>query len=417
MEGVWLRTKKPAYLKITRYWMKIFALTFGMGVVSGMVMAYELGTNFGDFTDAVGGVLGPLFSYEVMSAFFLEAGFLGIMLFGWNRVGPKLHYFATLMVTIGTVISAFWIIAANSWMQTPAGFHEVAGKFIVSNWWDAIFNPSFLHRYFHMLLASLNTSCFVIAGVSAYYLLKNKHLDIAKPAFSFALAAAMIFTPTQLIVGDMVGRLVQKHQPIKTAAIEAVWKTQRGAPLVLFAIPDSKKAKNLYAIEIPKGASLLNTHKLNGKLQGLTSVPAKDRPVVIPVFFAFRVMVGIGLLLFLTALFGLWQRMRKRLFKSKALQRLCIFVAPLGFIATIAGWITAEMGRQPWIVYNLMRTMKAASAVPALHVAISLGIFVVVYGIIFSFYLYYLFKLIRQGPKKLGEIPEMMMHFPDEVPH
>src|SRR3989338_84834 len=257
MEATWLATKNSIYYKICRFWVKIFALTFSLGVVSGIVMEYELGTNFAQFTDAVGGVLGPLFSYEVLSAFFLEAGFLGVMLFGWDRVGRKLHFAATLLVTVGAIFSAFWILAANSWMQTPAGYNLVGHKFIVSNWWQAIFNPSLVPRYIHMVMASLVTASFVVVGISAWYIFRERDLDIAKPCFSFGVIAAAILVPLQIFVGDMVGLEVFHNQPLKTAAIEANWQTQAGAPFVVFAWPDQAEAKNLYAVTIPYGASLI----------------------------------------------------------------------------------------------------------------------------------------------------------------
>ena len=385
MEGIWLKTRRPVYMKICRFWMKIFALTFGMGVVSGLVLSYELGTNFGSFTAAIGEILGPLFGYEVLTAFFLEAGFLGVMLFGWKKVGPKLHFMATLMVTIGTVISAFWIISANSWMQTPTGFHMEGTKYVVSSWTAAILNPSFLHRYFHMLLASMVTTSFVVAGVSAWFLVHKRHEVFARKAMSFALWAALILTPTQIFVGDMVGLIVHNYQPIKTAAIEANWNTMNGAPLILFAIPDQKHERNLFAVKIPKGASLINTHKLNGKLQGLTSVPRKDRPHVAPVFFTFRIMVGIGVLLFFVAFYGLFLRWRGTLFTNRLYLKVLPWLTPLGFIATVSGWMTAEIGRQPWVIYNHMRISDGASHVPYIHVAISLASFILVYGVIFSF--------------------------------
>jgi cytochrome d ubiquinol oxidase subunit I len=368
-----------------------------MGVVSGIVLAYELGTNFGPFISTAGGVIGALFVYEVLSAFFLEAGFLGVMLFGWDKVGPRLHYLATLLVTLGTLFSALGILSANSWMQTPAGFHIDAGKYIVDNWWAVVFNPSAIPRFLHMVMASLLTTCFVIAGVSAWYLLKKRHFDIAKPCFSFVFGAAMVLAPLQIFLGDMVGLKVFEYQPLKTAAIEGNWETQNGAPLLLFAIPNSKQEKNYYELSIPKLASLINTHHWNGKLIGLKSVPRADRP-----------MVGIGFLFFFVALYALWQRWRGQLYSSERFYRLCIMIAPLGFLSTIAGWVTAESGRQPWVVYNLITTSEGASIVPLHQVIISLALLVTVYGFIFSFYLFYLFKLIRKGPivPAIGESAE-----------
>lgn len=406
MEGLWLKTKNPVYQTICKFWAKIFALTFGMGIVSGVVLAYELGTNFGNFINAVGGVLGPLFAYEVLSAFFLEAGFFGVMLFGWDKVGPRLHYAATLLVTIGTMISAFWIMSANSWMQTPTGYHIDAGRYVVDNWWDVIFNPSFLPRYTHMMMASFVTMSFVVAGISAWYLLKQQHIDLAKRSLSFALGAALIFTPAQVFLGDMVGIKIHDYQPLKTAAIEGIWeKTTHGAPLLLFAIPDSKQEKNHYELGIPYGASLINTHHLGGELIGLTSVSPQDRPIVGNTFWMFRIMVGIGFLYLFVAIYAQWLRWRKHLFDKTMFLRLCVLIAPLGFLSTIAGWMTAESGRQPWIVYGLMRTAEGASMVPMSQVMTSLILFIIVYGFVFTFYLIYVFKLIRTGPPAIKDKP------------
>lgn len=415
MEAIWLKTRNTAYLKICQFWTKIFALTFGMGVVSGIVMSYELGTNFGHFTQAVGGVLGSLFAYEVLSAFFLEAGFLGVMLFGWNKVGAKLHFAATFLVMIGTTISAFWIMSANSWMQSPAGFHIDAGRYVVDSWWQVVFNPMFIPRYLHMLMASYVTCCFVVAGISAWYLLKNRHVELAQKCFAFALLAAVILTPIQIFFGDMVGLAVHENQPIKTAAMEAVWNTQKGAPLVLFAIPDQKLQKNLYSIEIPYGASLINTHQLNGELVGLTSVPATDIPNVATVFFSFRIMVGIGLLLFAVSWVALYLHWRKHLFQARWFQRICLWLTPIGFVSTIAGWFTAETGRQPWIVYNLMRTLDGASSIALHQVVISFALFIFVYGFVFGFYIYYLIKLIRKGPEQAETIVPFAYLHTEEV--
>lgn len=399
MEGLWLKTKNPEYQQICKFWTKIFALTFGMGVVSGVVLSYELGTNFGQFVNAIGGILGPLFAYEVLSAFFLEAGFLGVMLFGWNKVGPKLHYAATLLVALGTAISAFWIMSANSWMQTPTGYEVVNGKYIATNWFDAVLNPSFLPRFTHMIFASLVTTCFVVAGVSAWHLFKQQHIATAKRTFSFALSAALILVPAQVMIGDRVGLAIHQSQPLKTAAIEGLWETRHGAPLVLVGIPDVKNERNLYSLEIPYGASWINTHHFDGELIGLKSVPPNERPHVSAVFYSFRVMVGIGFLFLAIALYAFWLKRRGKLFTKPWFYRICIAVAPLGFVSSVTGWLTAEMGRQPWIIYGLMRTSEGASLVPASNVLISLIAFIVVYGFVFSFYIFYLFKLIAKGPE------------------
>lgn len=401
MEACWLKTKNPVYLEMCRFWTRIFALTFGMGVVSGIVLAYQIGTNFGPFITQFGNVLGALFAYETLTAFFLEAGFLGIMLFGWKKVPPPLHFLATLLVTIGTTISAFWIMSANSWMQTPSGYQFVDGKYIVDSWWGVVFNPSFIPRFVHMLLAAYVTSCFVVMSVSAYYLLRNKFQAIAKRSLSFCLWALLILIPLQIGVGDIAGIHVHHYQPLKTAAMEGLWKTQRGAPLVLFAIPSQKEQKNFYEVSIPKLASLINTHEWNGELAGLSTVARSEQPAMLPVFLSFRIMVGIGILMLLTTIVGLVLRLRGRLFDSRWYHRWCIFMVPMGFIASLAGWLTAEIGRQPWVVYNLLKTKDAISAVGFEEVLISFILLIVVYGVIFGFYLYYLLRVIAHGP---GEI-------------
>lgn len=399
MEGVWLKTRNPRYLEICKFWMKIFALTFGMGIVSGIVMAFQLGTNWAGFTRRIGDVLGALFTYEVLTAFFIEAGFLGVMLFGWNRVGSKLHYLATLLVTFGTTFSAFWIMSANSWMQTPAGFHLVNGKYEVSSWWHVIFNPSVMPRYAHMIVAAYITTSFVIAGISAYYLIKKQHVEFSKKCFSFVMWAILILMPLQIYLGDTVGLEVHKNQPLKTAAMEGVWNTQKGAPFLVFALPDQNKEKNYFEIKIPHGAALINTHQWNGELIGLKSVGKNDIPFVPIVFFSFRIMVGLGLLMLLIALTAWWLRHKKVLFEKTWFLKTCVVTIPVGFIALWTGWITAEAGRQPWVVYNLIRTSEASSKVLLSNVLVSFVLIIIVYGIIFGFfYFYYLIKIIREGP-------------------
>ncbi len=400
MEYRWLKTHNPLYLAICKFWTKVFALTMGMGIVSGIVMSYELGTNFPGYTYAIGGVLGSLFAYEVLTAFFLEAGFLGVMLFGWNKVSPRLHYLATLLVTIGTTISAFWIMSANSWMQTPAGFIEENGRFIVNDWLQVIFNPSFMPRYIHMLLASYLSACFFVAGISAWYLLKQKHQEFAKTCFSLVMGAALILAPAQILLGDMVGLYVHKHQPLKTAAMEGLWETTRGAPLILFGIPDTSQEKNHWEVKIPKLASLINGHQWDAKLIGLKSVTPEQRPVVAIVFYSFRLMVGIGLLFMLIAVWSLYLRFKNQLYSNKWLLKTCILMTPLGFIATLAGWFTAESGRQPWVVYQQLLTNDTVAELSAHQVAVSLTAFFIVYGVVFSCYLFYVYKLLSHGPDK-----------------
>ncbi len=413
LEGLWLKTKDLKYRNACKFWTKIFALTFGMGVVSGVVLSYELGTNFNGYTKAVGEVLGPLFAYEVLSAFFLEAGFLGIMLFGWNRVSPKTHYVATLLVTSGTIISAFWIMSANSWMQTPAGFFMEGSKFAVKSWLDVIFSPSFVHRYLHMLLASLLTASFFMAGIASWYLLKGKYVNPAKPCLAIAITLAAVLGPLQLFLGDLMGLTIYHYQPLKTAAMEGNWNTMQGAPFVLFAIPDQEQGKNRFEISIPYVASLLNTHSLNGTIIGLNSVPRADQPVVAATFFSFRIMVGIGLLFILTAWTGLYFLYKGDLYTKRWYLHFCTWLTPLGFVAAIAGWITAESGRQPWVVYGLLRTIDAASPISLHDVIISLSLFIFGYGVIFSFYVYYLLKTLRLGPQEL-EVPPLTLGY---IPH
>ena len=401
MEGLYLKTKNSQYLVICKFWTKIFALTFGMGIVSGIVMEFQLGTNWNSFTYMVGGVLGPLFTYEVLTAFFIEAGFLGVMLFGWNRVGPKLHFFATLLVVIGVIISAFWILSANSWMQTPDGAVLKNGQFVVTDWKEVIFNRSVIPRYVHMLLAAWVTTGFVILGTSAYYLLQKKYLEFSKKCFGFALAALFILVPAQGFVGDAVGIEIHHDQPIKTAALEGVWHTESGAPLLLFAIPDQEAETNYWSISIPHFASVLNTHQWNGTLIGLDTVPKADRPFIAIPFFSFRVMVGLAGIMFVITLWGAYLFLRKRLYENKWYLRACLACSPIGFVALWFGWITAETGRQPWVVYNILKTEDAVSKIDLNHVLVSFALIILVYGVIFGyFYFKFLFKIIAEGPMK-----------------
>ena len=398
MEGVWLKTKNPLYLEICKFWTKVFALTFGMGVVSGIVMEFQLGTNWSGFTDRVGPVLGVLFSYEVLTAFFIEAGFLGVMIFGWNKVGAKLHFLSTILVVVGVTLSAFWILSANSWMQHPAGADMVSGRFVVNSWWHVIFNPLVLHRFLHMLLAAYLTTFIIIGAITAYYLVKKQHMAFAKKCFSIAMWGIVVLIPIQIFIGDAVGLLVHKYQPLKTAAMEAVWQTEKGAPLILFAWPSMSQEKNLYPIEIPYGASLLNTHQLEGQLTGLTTVTAQDRPYVPLVFFSFRIMVGCGVLMLIVGLIGLYLRSKKRLYDTNWFLYSTILMAPIGFLAIITGWFTAETGRQPWVAYNFIRTSEGATKISVEHVITTLLLLIIVYGIMFGyFYFKYLIKIIKKG--------------------
>jgi cytochrome bd ubiquinol oxidase subunit I len=398
MEAMELRTKDPRWREAGIFWTRIFALSFGMGVVTGVVLSYEIGTNWGRFSEIAGPVVGPLMSYEVMSAFFLEAGFLGIVLFGRNRVGPRLHFFATCMVALGTLMSAFWILSANSWMQTPAGFRIEGGVIHVASWSEAIFNPSFPYRYFHMLTASFLTCSFVVAAVGAWFLLQEQHKAFGLLMLKLGLAAAAVLTPLQIVIGDLHGLNTLKHQPMKVAAIEGHWHTGRGVPLILFALPDQDAEKNHFELSVPVLGSLILTHELDGEVPGLKEVAPADRPPVAIVFWSFRIMVGCGLVMLLLAWGGLWLWWRKALESSRRYLQLLCLGGPLGFIAVLAGWVTTESGRQPWVVYGLLRTADGVSPVPATSVAISLALFVVVYTVLFYAFMRFFMLFLRQGP-------------------
>lgn len=410
-EGLWLKTANPIYLQLAKFWIKPFAITFGMGVVSGIVLSYEFGTNFSEFSRITGSILGPLMAYEVLTAFFLEAGFLGIMLFGWQRVGPKLHFIATVTVAVGTWFSAFWIIAANSWMHTPAGYRIVDGVFHADNWWQIIFNPSMPYRLSHMLLAAFITAIFVVLATSAWQLRHQpEHNAMARKGFSMTLWLALLLTPLQAFVGDLHGLNVKEHQPIKLAAMEGIWpERERAVPLLLFALPDQAAEKNHFEVAIPKLASVLLTHDAEGELQGLQAVPPADRPNVAVVFFSFRIMVGIGVLMILIALMGAYLRVRGTLFHSPRFLALCSYFAPSGVIAVLAGWYVVEVGRQPWLVQGLIRTVDVVSPLPAERVFFSLSLFVITYSVLFGVYLYFMRKLIRKGPPPLTHLKQQLI--------
>lgn len=417
MEGIWLKTKNPLYLSICKFWLKIFALTFGMGVVSGIVMEFQLGANWSGYTHAVGPVLGGLFTYEVLTAFFIEAGFLGVMIFGWERVGPRLHYLATLLVVIGVTLSAFWILSANSWMQYPAGSELINGQYRVIDWFQVIFNPLVWPRFLHMLLSSYITTGWVIVGISAYYLLHNRYQDFSQTCLRWILPILLILIPIQIFLGDKAGLNILKYQPVKTAAIEANWQTQKGAPLVLFAIPDQSQARNYAEVSIPHLGSLINTHQWNGELPGLTSAPAPDRPWVAPVFFSFRIMVGIGILMLIFSITGVLLAVQKKLFTHRWFLKSCVYFSPAGFIAIICGWLTAEIGRQPWVVQNQLRTLLSVSDISLRNVIISFALIIVVYGIIFGiFYFKYLHKIIQHGPEDLEIETSPFSYMAEEKP-
>jgi cytochrome bd ubiquinol oxidase subunit I len=400
LEGLWLLTDRPVFLAVFNYWKKIFAISFGMGVVSGIVMSYQFGTNWSVFADKTGPILGPLMGYEVMSAFFLEAGFLGVMLFGMDRVGKGLHCFATVMVALGTLLSAFWILAANSWMHTPAGYaSNVAGQFVPVDWWAIIFNPSFPYRLVHMVLAAYLTTAFVVGGVGALHLLRDRSNESARLMFSMAMWMAALVAPLQVLAGDQHGLNTLAHQPAKIAAIEGHWETQAGQPLLLFGWPDMAAETTRYAVELPKVGSLLLTHDWNGTVKGLKAWPPQERPNATIVFWSFRIMVGVGLLMVLAGVWSLWQRYRQQLTASTALLRFAVLLGPAGFIAVLAGWITTEVGRQPYTVYGLLRTAQSQSPIDAAAVATSLVAFIAVYFAAFGAGTFYILRLMQQTPQ------------------
>ena len=399
LEALWLRRRSEMLRDLYFFWLKVFAGSFGLGVVSGIVMSFQFGTNWAGLSTVAGNVLGPLLNYEVMTAFFLEATFLGVMLFGWNRVGHRTHFFATCMVALGTLISSFWILAANSWMQTPQGYAVVGGVIHAADWWAAIFNPSFPTRLVHMVLACFLSTALVIGGVAAWYLLRGIWQDKARLMLRCALALVALVIPLQIFVGDLSGLVVREYQPAKLAAIEARWTTGKSVPLTLFAWPDEKAERNDYALDVPHLGSLILTHSWSGEVRGLKDFPVHDRPPVAAPFFSFRIMVGLGVLMLLLALTGVLLWWRRRLFEHRWYLRCWIAMMPAGFIALLTGWYTAEIGRQPWVVYGVMRTADAASTLAVSSVMTSLIVYFVTYMILFGFGSWYLFKVLRSGPE------------------
>jgi cytochrome d ubiquinol oxidase subunit I len=399
LEALWLRTGRQVYLDVFQYWLKIFALSFAMGVVSGLVMSYEFGTNWSGFADKAGPVVGPLMGYEVLTAFFLEAGFLGVMLFGMNRVGRGLHFLATCFVAVGTLTSAFWILSVNSWMQTPQG-HILTpdGRFVPGDWVQIIFNPSFPYRLAHMVIASYLSVAFFVGAVGAYHLLRDHQNAAARTMFSMAMWMAVLVAPIQILAGDMHGLNTLEHQPAKVAALEGDFETKQGQPLILFGWPNMRTETTDYEIAIPHLGALVLRHTWDGSIKGLKEFPPADRPYSPTVFFAFRIMVGLGFLMAAVGLAGLWQRWRGRLYTTAWLQRVMVAMAPAGFIAVLAGWTVTEVGRQPYTVYGLLRTSDSVSPIGLPGVATSLAAFAIVYFIVFGFGLRVLLRLTRHAP-------------------
>ena len=400
LEGLWLKTGQEKYLNLFKYWLKIFAIGFAMGVVSGIVMSYQFGTNWSVFSDKVGPVIGPLMAYEVLTAFFLEAGFLGVMLFGMGRVGKKLHFAATLAVAVGTCISAFWILSANSWMQTPQGYAiNAAGQFVPESWWAIIFNPSFPYRLVHTVLAAYLTTALAVGGVAAWHHLRGRKTPEVKTMFSMAMWMAALVAPIQIFAGDQHGLNTHEHQPVKVMALEGHFQSYpEGAPLYLFGWPDQAAQTMRAPVAIPHLGSLLLEHDPNAPMRGLDTVPRADQPPVAIVFWSFRIMVGIGFLMLGLGLWSLVARWRRKLHDWTWLHRLALVMGPSGFVAVIAGWVPTEVGRQPWVVYGLLRTRDAVSPIAAPGVTGSLIAFVIVYFSVFAAGTWYILKLMAHPP-------------------
>lgn len=398
LNGLWLKTRDETYLVLFNYWKKIFAVAFGMGVVSGIVMSYQFGTNWSVFADKTGPVLGPLMAYEVLSAFFLEAGFLGIALFGRKRVGDALHMFAVCMVAFGTLMSATWILSVNSWMQTPVGYSvNELGQFVPEDWWQIVFNPSFPYRLVHMVLAAYLTTALVVGAVGALHLLRDKADAVAQRMFSMAMWMLIVVAPIQIVAGDFHGLNTLEHQPAKVMAMEGHYDSHpEGAPLILFGIPNAEEKRIDYAVQIPKLSSLILKHDLNAPLAGLDTIPDEDEPPVAIVFWSFRIMIALGFSMLGLGLWAVWRRLRGKLYEDRWLNRAAIVMGPMGFVAVLAGWITTEVGRQPFTVYGLLRTAESLAPIDAPAVATSLIAFIVVYFFVFGAGTFYILRMMNK---------------------
>jgi cytochrome d ubiquinol oxidase subunit I len=398
----WLSTHDNAWLTAYRFWTKVFALTFALGVVSGITMSFQFGTNWPGFMEKAGNIAGPLLGYEVLTAFFLEASFLGIMLFGHGKVSERVHLAATFLVAFGTTLSAFWILSLNSWMHTPRGFEIVNGEFQVTSWMEIVFNPSFPYRFTHKLLASGLTVGFLLAGVSAWQLLKGKANSSTAKVLRTGLTVAALLIPAQIVVGDMHGLNTLEHQPAKIAAMEGVWDTEQGAPLLLFAWPDEKTRSNRFQLGVPKGASLILTHHADGEIKGLNEFKGAHPPVA-PLFFGFRIMVGVGMLMLVLSWVGLWLY-RRRHWLAESLPRPLLWALAgmtfSGWVATVAGWYVTEIGRQPFIIYGLLRTADVASKVPSSMIALTLALYVITYLALIVSYIAVL-KYMAEKPEEV----------------
>ncbi len=410
LNALWLWRRDEAYLRLFDYWKTIFAVVFGMGVVSGIVMSYQFGTNWSVFSDKAGPVIGPLMGYEVLSAFFLEAGFLGIMLFGRQRVGERLHMAATAIVAAGTLASAFWILSVNSWMQTPQGYSiNDVGQFVPEDWWAIIFNPSFPYRLVHMVLAAYLTTAFVVGAVGAWHLLRTPQSRGAAIMFSMAMWMALIVTPIQIIAGDAHGVNTLEHQPAKIAAMEGHFESfpEGRAPLILFGLPDDEAGETRYKVEIPLLGSLILTHSLDTPVLGLDAFPEDERPKSAMIFWTFRIMVAIGFAMLGVGLWSAWARWKGRLLETRWLHRVAVLMGPSGFLAVLCGWITTEVGRQPFTVYGLLRTSDSVAPLQAEAVGTSLIAFIVVYFFVFGSGTFYVMRLMSKRPKDKVDIDQI----------
>jgi cytochrome bd ubiquinol oxidase subunit I len=399
-EALWLKTKESVYLEIYRFWLSIFAMGFGIGVVTGIVLSFEFGLGFARFAEMAGPAIGPMIALEVLTAFFLEAGFLGIMLFGLHRVGPNLHFFATCMVAVGTLLSASWILSANSWMQTPAGVAIHDGHLTVVSWRDVVVNPSWPYRLPHMVTAAYLTASFMVAGVGSWYLLRGKHLHFARRTVALGTAFATVLIAGQVFIGDILYGAMVKYQPSKMQAAEGFWEeeSQSPAPYYWLIIPDQKNQRNRFAVGTPYLGSIWLTHSLHGRVEGLKNTPRDRQPRMGMVFYAFRIMYGLAILMFALGVASLWLRLRGRLFASRWFLWMLVLMTPSGIIATLAGWYVAETGRQPWVIYGILRTVDAVSPVPAHALLSTLIGFVCVYSVFMSAFLIFTLRIIRRGP-------------------
>lgn len=400
IEGLWLRTKDQIYLQIYKFWLSIFAMAFGVGVVTGIVLSFEFGLGFSRFAEMAGPAIGPLIALEVLTSFFLEAGFLGIMLFGLNRVGPRLHFISTCMVALGTLLSASWILSANSWMQTPDGVTLLGGHVVVIDWKRVIVNPSWLFRLPHMLMAAYLTASFLIAGIGAWYLLQGKHLAFARKTVALGTAFATILIAVQVFLGDILYGTMLHYQPSKMQAAEGFWgkQSQSPAPYYWIIVPDQRNQRNRIAIGMPWLGSIWLTHSLHGRVEGLSNTPRDRQPNMGMVFYSFRIMYGIAILMFTVGIASIWHRVRGTLFSSRPFLLLLVWMTPCGVIATLGGWYVAETGRQPWVIYGMLRTADAVSPVPGHAFMSTLVAFVCAYSLFMAAFLYFTFRIIRRGP-------------------